>query len=104
MAITQYEIDTYFLFHMTDNFGQSTIINCYGVGALKGALYFYKEGTTFPVSSKSSSGSLYLRFRESQLAEILATLRHEKPLYVWFDDSSQFGGLKTSAEPVGEEE
>ena len=104
MATTQHEIDSYFLFHMTENFGQTTIINCYGGGSLKGSLYFYKEGTAIPASSKSSSGVLSLRFRENQSTDMLATLRQEQPLYIWFDDSYHCGGLKTSIEPVGEEE
>lgn len=104
MATTQHEIDAYRLYQMTDNFGQSTIIHCLDSGGHKGSLYFYKEGTTIPSSFKSSSGNLYLQFRESQLASMLDTLRQEKPLYIWLNDEPLYGGLKTSNEPVGEEE
>ena len=104
MATTQHEIATYLLYHMTNNFGQSTIINCYDNDGFKGSLYFYKEGDTIPSSSKSSSGNIYLRFRESQLTDMLETLRQEKPLYIWLNDEGLFGGLKTSSELVGEEE
>ena len=35
MVAAHHEIDSYFLFHMTENFGQTTIINCQGGGWLK---------------------------------------------------------------------
>ena len=103
MATIQHEIDAYFVYHMTANFEQSTIIHCYGGGVHRGALYFYKEGTSIPLSS-SSSGVLSLRFHENQSTDMLATLRQEKPLYIFFFDSFQFGGLKTTTEPIGEQE
>ena len=110
MAIIQHEINTYMLYHMTNDyagkFGQGTIINCYDSSAsCKGLLYFYKEGATIPSNSKSSSSEiLYLRFRESQLADIINTLRYEKHLYIWFNDIILCAGLKTSKESIGEEE
>ena len=105
MATTQHEIYSYLVYHMTDNFGQSTIIRCYDSGSAKGSLYFYKEGITIPDSSKSSSGHLNLRFHEKHLTDVLETLRQEKPLYIWLnDDFAPIGGLKTSSEPIGEEE
>lgn len=106
MAPTQHEIDSYSLFHMVDTFPLSAIIQCSGGGSSKGSLYFYKEGTTIPVSYRSGSGTLILNFRENQLTDVLATLRQEKPLYIWFDDSGSTlaGGLIASHEPIGEAE
>jgi hypothetical protein len=105
MAMTMYEIDSYRVFHMVDSFGQSAIIHCYKDGVVKGGLFFYKDGMTIPQSSRTSSG-LTLNFQEKHLAEVLGTLRLEKPLFVWLNDSSSrpYGGLSTSDEPVGEEE
>ena len=106
MAMTMFEIDSYRVFHMTDSFGQSAIIHCYQDGVVKGGLFFYKDGMTIPQSSRSSSGELNLMFQEKHLVEVLGTLRLEKPLFVWLNDSSTrpYGGLSTSGEPVGEEE
>ena len=106
MATTQREIDKYVVQHLNEDntYGQSAVINCYKSRSFKGSLYFYKEGTSIPASSKTSSGYLYLRFRHSELENLLDTLRQEKPLYIWFRDEDNWGGLKTSREPVGEEE
>jgi len=107
MASTSYEIDSYEIYHYTENSPYSAAINCKGSGSVKGTLYFYKEGATIPDNSKTDSGKLYIRFRDNQLNNILSTLRQEKPLYIWLDTTFLIGGLKTSSasfEPVGEEE
>ena len=106
MAITNYEIDTYMIYHMNveNSYGQSAVVNCFKGGAFKGTLYFYREGASIPASQKTSSGYLYLRFHEARYPEVVETLRHEKPLHIGFNDSNQWGWVATSSEPVGEEE
>ena len=108
MAIINKEIDTYRLYHynVDSTSGNNVIcsIYCFKGGQFMGGLTFYKEGVTIPPSVKTTQGEPYLRFPENQLANIIETLRQEKPLYLWFNDISKYGGLKTSSEPVGEEE
>ena len=106
MAITNYEINTYRLYHFNveNSYGQTAVINCYHNNAFKGTLYFYKDGTTIPASQKTSSGYLYLRFHEARFSEMVDSLRLEKPLYMGFNDGNLWGWLASSNEPVGEEE
>ena len=102
--MAQYEIDNYKIFHMENNFGQSTIVHCLFGNDMKGAMYFYKEGVNIPKSYKADNGFIGLNYPEKHAPAILETLRREKPLYIWFNEAFEFGGLKTTSEPVGEEE
>lgn len=105
MAYYQYEIDSYQLYHMTDNAERSTVISCLKNGETKGVLSFYKEGIKVPNNTKGVNfDTIYLNFKEDRAANMLETLREEKPLYVWLDTNTQLGGLKTSSEPIGEGE
>ena len=108
MAHTNYEIDNYLMFHENADFISRYDIICRILcqkgTELKGILYFYKEGVTIPPSSKSSSEKLYLRFPANQMSDIIETLRQEKPLYIRYEDTYNYGALQTSKEPIGEEE
>ena len=108
MASTNYEIDTYRLYHLNADYISENewicMITCFKGNAPKGNLKFFKEGATIPPSSKTRGGILFLRFQGNQLTDIIETLRQEKPLYIWYADSDHVGGLSTSNEPVGEEE
>lgn len=106
MAITNYSIDQYRIYHYNaDNtYDQTAIINCFEGTTHRGTLYFYKDGATIPASSKIASGPLYLRFNENRYNEIIATLREEKPISIGFNDGNLWGWVTTSNEPVGEEE
>jgi len=105
MAYIFYDINKYAITHHNEDHASLTgVIYCYYGNELKGYLYFYKDGVSVPKSSKSSTGSLYLRFKENKFRDIVETLRLEKPLYIYFDDDSLRGYLSTFEEPIGEEE
>ncbi len=111
MSVTVYEIDTYSIYHFNaDRISRNNIIctiNCFKRSAFKGTLLFYKEGAPIPPSYKYKSDTqelLFLSFQENQLADMLETLRQEKPLYIYYSDKYNDGTLQTSLEPVGEEE
>jgi hypothetical protein len=106
MATTSYAISSYLIYHNSENNGDlSAVILCSGsTASAQGTLYFYKVGASIPANSKTSSGQLYLRYRESMLAQIVDTLRNESPLTIWFNDTSLQGGLYTGKELVGEGE
>ena len=106
MGTTSHEIDSYRVYHHNEDntYGQAAVINCLKSGVNKATLYFYREGTSIPASAIASNGTIYLRFSERRIHEILDTLRNEKPLHVVFNSSNKWGWLGTTNEPVGEEE
>ncbi len=106
MAITSHAIDTYRIYHYSEenSYGQTAVISCFGESKHRATLYFYKTGEIHPVSTILVSGTIYLRFTEARLSEIVATLREEKPLMICFNDVTGAGWVSTSPEPVGEEE
>ena len=106
MAVTKYLIDTYFLRHLSADYADGRIAHiwCYHGNHLRGSLHFYKERATIPASGKTPQGALYLSFRESQLADMVATLRYERPLYLLYEDETHTACLSTSEEIIGEEE
>lgn len=66
-------------------------------------LLFMKAGQAIPANTVN--GSIFrLHFGIGHLAEIVALLRYEKPLYVHLNTSNGIGTLATSDEPVGEQE
>ena len=103
-----YEIDSYEVYHY--NFEEiserdaTCLIMCNKDKKNVGWLKFIREGATIPSSFESVSGTLVLFFPENQLTNMIETLRHEKPLYLWFVYASRSGWLSTSDEPIGEEE
>lgn len=66
-----------------------------------GQLVFKPNGATLPVDT---AGALY--YHLDDLPMILDLLRNEKPMYLLFSGSGGGfeNGIKTTAEPVGEEE
>ncbi len=72
----------------------------------KGTLYFYGDDVVdFPPSEKCSDGGLFLTFKNSMMGNMIETLRHEKPLYIGFQEYDRpEGWFFSGKEPVGEEE
>ena len=105
MAYYEQEFDEYKIIHWSNYEDELARINCYLSGGLVGILYFSdNENSELP---RMVNRTIHLMFPENQLHEIITTLRYEKPLFLFYNDSDSppFGGVKTSAhEPVGEEE
>ena len=106
MAFITKEIENYVVLQYNeDERDRTALIHCLAdVGGYIGYLVFYKEGVPIPRSWKRSSGAPNLNFSERRFPEIMETLRQEKPVYIAFNDYSMRGMIKTSPEPVGEEE
>ncbi len=68
----------------------------------------FREDDTLPLARKEPSTSVvFLAYRIRELPAIVDMLRHEKPVYVSWDDGPYAGlnaCLTTGKEPVGEEE
>ena len=106
MAITNYAIDRYTVYHQNvDNgYGQTAVINCFEGATHRGTLYFYRDGVEIPPSQKIASGALYLQFHAARFTEVMETLRREKPLSLTFNDVNRSGSVFSGNELVGEEE
>lgn len=106
-----YTIDGYSIYHYSqDNtYGQSAVINLHIGNLAVASLYFYRDGSPIPASGTSPDGKIiYARFHESRFAEIVETLRNEKPISVYFNPTNKWAwvmvGTGLNPEPVGEEE
>lgn len=106
MAITNYAIDRYTVYHnnIENSYGQTAVVNCFEGSTHRGTLYFYRAGVAAPPSEKTAGGILYLRFHEARFTEIMDTLRHEKPLNLTFNDANKWGSVFSGTELIGEEE
>lgn len=104
-----YTVDGYSIYHHSqDNtYGQSAVINLHIGNLAVASLYFYRDGVAIPASGTSADGKIiYARFHESRFAEIVETLRKEKPISVYFNASNKWAWVMTGTnpEPIGEEE
>ena len=67
-------------------------------------LQFYRNGAPIPASESNTDGQLRLSYHENQLANVIETLRKDKPLRIQYYPSTHRGFLSTMREPIGEEE
>ncbi len=108
MPTVIYPIDQYWIYHHSaDDANRSASILCYRPApnhlSPSAYLHFHRDGTTIPASTEVS-GTLHLRYHEDQLADVIETLRREKPLNVYYNSAWHGGYLMTGREPIGEEE
>jgi hypothetical protein len=107
MATVSSSFDSYQFWCLSDSGFSGTVsaaeINCYKGGTFVGRLRFIKEGATMWPNSLVGS-VVYLNYPLARFSEIIASLRHEKPLTIYLDTVSLMGAVGTGSEPVGEEE
>lgn len=74
-------------------------------GQLIGQLIFKPDGSQLPADNLSN-GQVNLYYHVEDFENVLELLRNEKPMYLLFAGSGggYENGIKTTAEPVGEEE
>jgi len=68
-----------------------------------GQLIFRPDGSTLPPDSGTGT-NVNLYYHLQDLQNILDLLRNEKPMYLLYNGSGNENGIKTTREPVGEEE
>lgn len=104
MSQTWTEIDEYkvVLLAGADSDGAVAFVQLLGGGAIVGSCRFFADDAQLPASAKEST--VNLSFPISAYAEVVDLLRHEAPVYLWFDTAAGQGMLTTLAEPVGEGE
>lgn len=100
------EIERYWIYHLPASDKTPTHILCYAPGSSSpnAHLVFYKDGVSIPASTCGSNSVIWLRCAAFQFHEIIETLRREKPVFIYWNESSNRGFIYTGQEPVGEEE
>ena len=99
--MTTSEFNNYIIYHEEKpNSIEKAVITCFMDERTVGYINFY-DGEV-PDPEVLPSGVMRLTFHFSRLAEIINTIRYEKPLYIsLYGDKSV---LSTIREPVGEQE
>lgn len=81
-------------------------IACYGDDGYRFIIYFLHEDSSVPPPVYHTSGkvgALFLPFKD--MLTYVDMVRNEKPLYAYLNsDKPEWNSIKTSNEPVGEEE
>ena len=79
------------------------IINCYNDTQLTPVMtaYFYHQGYFIPPNSKHVD-RIHLRYSISEYEHFLDLLRHEKPVFFYFNEHTKVGYIRTGQEPVCE--
>ena len=72
-------------------------------GAFIGQLIFMPGGSTLPADSMSA-GQVNLYYHLENYAHAVDLLRNEKPMFLLYTAPTAENGIRTSAEPLGEEE
>lgn len=104
MAYQEQEFKEYKIIHW-NNYGKEEIrIECYLSRGMVGILHFLDDHSSY--NPRFLDRVIHLYYGLDKFSDIVTTLRYEKPLYIFFNDNDNtpFGGIKTSPEPVGEEE
>ena len=110
MANLRFEFDEYRLkYGHTETERTAALLACYKDSALVGLIQFVKEGRDIKrhtaVRENADAPEIPLiRFPVSRFNDVITTLRYEKPLFIEFDTETGYGGIRTTMEPVGEEE
>lgn len=106
MALYQGQIDTYTLSVQSPNqpTNYKSVIYVKGSFGL-GFLYFVPEGGSLGTNKKRTGQNVFdIYFWMYSWPHLVDTLRNEKPVYFFYNDSNNTCVIKTSDEPIGEEE
>lgn len=107
MPATTEAFDSYKIFYYTDRpFAPfQAMIECYRGSEQVGRIIFYPDGDVPP------SGEASLHYGFSRFNDVIAILRNEKPLFLWWDSYTEgeeeviWGMIATAdREPTGEQE
>lgn len=86
--------------------GIYAFIRLHWLGKPRATLWFHRESVSaIPANSSFSSGgytNYYGRFGQPELGDAVDLLRHEKPVFFQWNESSKGAMLSTGKEPVGE--
>lgn len=79
-------------------------INLLSGGIGVGWINFRDEHASTPVNKIHVNGGLIINFPDTKFGDIVDILRHEEPLFVVLHTNTGNGAIRTSREPIGEED
>lgn len=98
------QFDSYKLtYYSGPDFSLHSVIMLFSGQTVVGRINFMREGFEIR-ESKELHGIYLLNFHEGQFSEVLDILRNEEPLFIELNASFGVGSIRTSEEPIGEEE
>lgn len=112
MAWESFGIDQYEVCMVAEgtpgNIGIYAFIRLHWLSKQRATLWFYRDGVdSLPANTSFSSGGIthyYGRFRQTELGDVVDLLRHEKPIFFQYNETTKGAILSTGKEPVGEHE
>jgi hypothetical protein len=86
--------------------GLHAFVELFWAGKMRARLWFHSGPTTLTNSSSGSGDDVtyYGRFTAAQFPDSIDLLRHEKPVYFNWNETTKGAFLSTSSEPIGEAE
>ena len=108
MPFVYNQFDRYVLYYIsgatpTVGVPQEAEIDLFDGSERAGILYFFPDGATLPANEETVNG-IYVRYHLSRFADVIETLREEKPLYVALHTDTGVAYVGSGFEPIGEEE
>ena len=97
---TLIKIDEYEVMYSSNKFPPRIWLK--SAGKFIGQLIFKPDGSALPADNNTSGVNLYYHLVDYK--KTLDLLRNEKPVYLLWSGATSENGIKTTAEPVGENE
>jgi hypothetical protein len=107
MATASFEVQTYHYWHWSSRNKWKTQLYLQGVGGETCAIWFVEDGTAnLPAAEYDGANHYRFFYQQSEFQYLVDMLRHEKPIFVFFDNQggSPNSRISTTPEPVGEGE
>ena len=82
---------------------ESTCIQFFEHNRERGAVRFFPEDSELKDAELGSEGKIFLNMRINRLNAVLDILRHQNPLYLFFEDGNN-AGLRSKRETVGDDD
>jgi len=109
--MAEYNVDGYALrlwsTRPTTNLSPGTAVAAiyfYEGNLYRGYVYFYPDGTNLAQAvHDAANGRVFLHFNLSQFLATMEMFRNEKPIYAYYNSSTD-AALRSGQEPTGEEE
>lgn len=105
MVAESFQVSTYMYYNWSSRDKGKTNLVLKGSGGESCSAWFYEDETaSLPKATKIADGSYNFYYHHSQLHHLVDMLRHEKPIYVYFNDNGGWNNsrISTTHEPVGE--
>ena len=106
MAYIQTNIESYKIHHFAGSDDFAAQVSCFGTtGKVVGTITFHRDPTNILPNSHDLRQGILLHMPLSTFTDAIATLRSEKPLFIFIYTDTGWGGIGTlGLEPVGEQE